>query len=436
MAITPRVRVAKDGTVTYNVPFRVGPKGARRQTSETFETAAAARMFVELLEAQGPEAALDALAQWQAVGADERTWTVRAWLLHHIDQLRAGAQEDTKGTYRTYVDNGLASLGALPLVTVTPDTITKWVERRSQQTYRGKPTAGKTMRNEHGFLSAAFARAVTAGVMPANPCAGTRIPRTVSEPMVFLTQGEYARFLQFVPTYWQPLVVTLFSTGLRWGEVTALQVRAIDLDARRLTVVRAWKRGRVIGVPKTTKSRRTIGLPPEVVELLRPLVEGRRPTDWVFTNRRGGPVQNATFHEQVWDPAVRLANGEPAEKPVPKGQRVRRVAPRRNAAGTIIEPSRTELGKRPRIHDTRHTCASWLLASRVPISYVQAFLGHESITTTVDRYGHILPDANEAIADALSLVLTSAHPVLELESAAGADEDPVDGESDWDDDAA
>jgi integrase len=49
----------------------------------------------------------------------------------------------------------------------------------------------------------------------------------------------------------------------------------------------------------------------------------------------------------------------------------------------------------------------------VPINYVQAHLGHESITTTVDRYGHVMPAAQIAIRTAISGALAQAHPQIE-----------------------
>ncbi|MFH8747490.1 tyrosine-type recombinase/integrase [Streptomyces rimosus] len=49
-----------------------------------------------------------------------------------------------------------------------------------------------------------------------------------------------------------------------------------------------------------------------------------------------------------------------------------------------------DLTKRPRIHDLRHTHAPWLIADKVRLPVIQGRLGHESITTTVDRYGHLL----------------------------------------------
>jgi integrase len=52
-------------------------------------------------------------------------------------------------------------------------------------------------------------------------------------------------------------------------------------------------------------------------------------------------------------------------------------------------------------HDLRHAFASTALAGNVPISDVSRWLGHRSITTTVDLYGHLVPDATGCARDAL-----------------------------------
>jgi integrase len=45
------------------------------------------------------------------------------------------------------------------------------------------------------------------------------------------------------------------------------------------------------------------------------------------------------------------------------------------------------LTKSPRVHDLRHTCASWMIAAGVPLPIIQQHLGHESIQTTIGVYG-------------------------------------------------
>jgi integrase len=61
-----------------------------------------------------------------------------------------------------------------------------------------------------------------------------------------------------------------------------------------------------------------------------------------------------------------------------------------------------------RTHDLRHTFASTALAEGVPISEVSRWLGHKSITTTVDLYGHLVPEASARARDALDKAFRSA----------------------------
>lgn len=90
--------------------------------------------------------------------------------------------------------------------------------------------------------------------------------------------------------------------------------------------------------------------------------------EWLFTNRAEGYVRAQGFTRRVWAPAVK----------------------------------RAALGKTPRIHDLRHTCASWMIAENVPLAVVQHHLGHESIETTVGTYGHLDRRSAQAAANAIS----------------------------------
>ncbi|MFD5790586.1 tyrosine-type recombinase/integrase [Streptomyces sp. NPDC127037] len=65
------------------------------------------------------------------------------------------------------------------------------------------------------------------------------------------------------------------------------------------------------------------------------------------------------------------------------------------------------LTKRPRIHDLRHTHASWLIAGKVPLPVIQARLGHEPITTTVDRYGHLLESSDGEVVAAVEWAMAA-----------------------------
>ena len=60
---------------------------------------------------------------------------------------------------------------------------------------------------------------------------------------------------------------------------------------------------------------------------------------------------------------------------------------------------------RPRIHDLRHTHVSWLIAQGVQLPAISRRLGHESITTTIDRYGHLLPEVDDGLVRALAAAM-------------------------------
>jgi len=375
-----------------------------RQTSKTFTAERGAREFSQLLDTVGPANAVAILAERH--DAPTGVPTLAAFAARHVDEL-TGVGDDYRRRCRRVITNDLAELGARPVTAITVGAVKAWVNA-----LEASGLSGKTIRNKHGFLSSVMRHAVADGLVPSNPCEGTRLPSTIAEPMTFLSPDEYARFIGYFTPRWQPFVAALFGTGARFSELTALTVADVDLAQGAVRITKAWKdNGRHVGPPKSRRSVRTLSLAPETIEALRPLVEGQPGSALVFTNQVGRPVRLQTFHDNVWRPAVRLANGETARE----GKRVGR---RRDADGREILPATVPLGKRPRVHDARHSCASWLLAAGAPLNVVQDHMGHESIVTTTKTYGHLLPSARQAVSTALSLALTAAHP--QLEPAGGA----------------
>lgn len=368
-----RHRTTSDGGIKWQVRYRDG-NVAR---SETFKERKGAEEFKRLVDDLGHDEALAIIRARE--GNQSRTPTVRDWCTEHIDTL-TGVTPGTRDRYRRVVATKLGSLGALPIDAVTPANIAKWVNGLEAQ-----GLAGKTIANHHGFLSAALKSAVRAGHIPANPCEGTRIPKTERQEMVFLTHDEFTVLLTHIRPDAQPMVACMPATGLRFGELTALQVRDIDLNAGSLTVSRSWKYTEnsemVLGAPKTKRSRRTIYVPGQVLAILEHACAGKTPEAFVFTNQAGAPWTRSRFHEGVWQPAVRAAL--PA------------------------------LRKKPRVHDMRHTCAAWLLRAGASMYTVQKYLGHESYSTTANVYAHMEPAEMRRAADAMTAAIGGALPQLE-----------------------
>lgn len=356
-----------------------------RQRVVTFDTQARAEAWRDLVNTYGPERAL-ALLDIDAGGARPgKVRSVREQVLAHVEQL-TGITSGTRATYTRMADYAFGRLAGMPLPTVTAADTAAWL---NDMTAEG--LSGKTQRNRHGLLYGAFDSAVRDGLIADNPCRRQRIATTHRDDSekVFLTPEEFAAIASHLSGQGRALVVFLVGTGVRFGEATALRVGDVDVAAGVARVQRAWKHtgkaARELGTTKTRRSRRTVRFGTAVADEIRPLLEGRRPSDLLFTNRNGRQVGHASFWSHVWAPAVRRAAGDELG--------------RRRVGGRLVECTVVEgPGPRPRIHDLRHTFASWAIQAGVPLPVIQRQLGHESIKTTVDVYGHLSVSDFDAVA--------------------------------------
>ena len=364
-----RMRSRKDGTDYYAVLYRLDGK----QSSLSFDDYLTASRFCDQANKFGVQNALATLKD-----ADLTSQTVEQWITHYLDHL-TGIEPETVKKYRAYLRNDIGPfLGDIPLTALSSDHVKLWLKDMNEPDEDGWQASAKTIRNKHGLLSAALNAAVPKHIT-ANPCHGIRLPRWTRPETLFLNREQYDRLLSAVTEPWRLLVEFLVASGCRWGEATALRPKDVNRDAGTVNIVRAWKSGAGcyrLGPPKTPKSTRMINLPASVLGKLDYSHE------FLFTNRAGGPVRSHGFIRRVWAPAVNRAwpsvdqHGQP-----------------------ITDPAIEVL--RPRIHDLRHTAASWLIQRGVLLPVISDHLGHESIQTTVDLYGHLDRRSMETVAAAM-----------------------------------
>jgi integrase len=370
-----RMRHRKDGTLYWQVRFR--ENGV--ESSVSWDDPAEAEQFDKLVRQVGATKARE-ICRIIAT-SESRALTVRQFLERHNDSL-AGLEPGTVARYRAYVANDIGpAMGDIPLMALSRDDVAAWINDMV-----AAKASGKTIKNKRDYLSGALKGAVKTGHMKANPCEDVSSPRWDREEMAFLTHTEFKLLLDNVPEYWKPLVEFLVASGCRWSEATALKPAAVDRDHGTVRITKAWKTGAggyTLGVPKTRKSVRTVNVPREVLDKLDYSGE------WLFTNSgrgRGqfaggviakddGPVRIHSFNPNVWRPAVARAK-------------------------------KAGLTKSPRVHDLRHTCASWLIQAGRPLPSVQHQLGHESIQTTSDVYGHLDRSSGQGNADAIAAMLS------------------------------
>jgi integrase len=94
----------------------------------------------------------------------------------------------------------------------------------------------------------------------------------------------------------------------------------------------------------------------------------------------------------VHDLVFCASNGEPIEP--------------RNLVYREFQPTLVRAGlRRIRFHDLRHTYTALLIAQGFHAKFIQRQLGHASIQTTLDRYGHLLPDAQRAAGERLDALV-------------------------------
>lgn len=161
------------------------------------------------------------------------------------------------------------------------------------------------------------------------------------------------------------LLLCAVRTGMRQGELIALQWSDIDFRGQFIEIRRTWRRGRLSDT-KNHKIRR-VELSPQLLDHLRELYDtqqleasmsGNRAPEWVFV------TPSRTRYD---DSNLRLSFNH-----VLMRAGIRRV----------------------RFHDLRHTYASLMAEAGAPPKYVQEQLGHSSIQVTMDVYSHLFPSGN------------------------------------------
>ena len=257
-----------------------------------------------------------------------------------------------------------------------------------QRYYAGKLRAGlstQTVTHHHTLLHRALEVAIDWDLLERNPSDRIHPPRPGPSPARTLDLEEVRRLLAAAqPTdYHMPVHLALYA-GLRRSEVLGLRWPDVNIDSRTLTIQRALHylkgQGYHWGEPKSRRSNRTVAIPQVTALLLR----SQRERSQAAHQDRAVPDDL----EQVCAfPDGRLM------KPDGLSHAFSRIASRAGIEGV-------------RFHDLRHTHASLLLGQGTPVHVVQSRLGHQSITTTVDIYGHVLAEADVAAGAAFEEVVT------------------------------
>ena len=314
-------------------------------------------------------------------------WLTYWYENHSKPKIRPTTQETYESRIRLHI---IPEIGDIPLNKLTQNDLQQFYGRLKKSGRKrftdkyGEGLSDRMVRMCHATCRSALEKAVQDGLIRVNPALGCKLPPKKAKEMQVLDRGELQKFLiQAQADGYYELFLLDLCTGLRWGELIALQWDDLNFETGVLTVNKqAYTVNGELQIipPKTKASMRKLVLPPAVLAVLR---EYRKKVDsrWMFPS----PVK--------------------ADRPITPGVARRRLQ-------TILERAGC---KRVRFHDLRHTFATLALENGMDVKTLSAMLGHVSAVTTLDIYTHITGDMQRAAAASIDRSIGKAEPQEEAE---------------------
>jgi integrase len=277
-------------------------------------------------------------------------------------------------SYRQALRNKiLPKLGHLRLSAVTRNHLQDLVDD-----LLAEGNAASTIRNAILPVRAIYRRATDGDQVAINPTLKLRLPAVRGKRERTARVDEAAALLSALPDQDRALWATALYAGLRRGELQALDWADIDLDNNLINVVRAWDQKAGPISPKSRAGERRVPIPKTLRQhlLTHRLRQGHAHSGFVFANSHGRP----------FDPGTILA----------RARKAWRIA--------AMQPIT--------LHECRHTYAAFMIAAGINAKALSTYMGHTSITVTLDRYGHLLPGNEHQAATALDRWLNTQteHP--------------------------
>jgi integrase len=308
-------------------------------------------------------------AKWKLETHKLKYWDIP--ISHTFDELMLAYLKATQGVKRS-ADRDISSLKKLTpfftgrdLMTLKRSDIRAYIDKRIND-----GVMNSTIKREIALFSTAlnFARREFDWIVP-NPAENTRLKEpegrdrhlTVEEARRLITEAEKATRSQHLANF----IRLALLTGCRRNELMNLEWSRVDLKANLILLgAQDNKSGRRRSVPLNTEARAVM------LNLARFRATYCPASPWVFAHKNGSHY----------------------------------AAIRRAFAASLRRAGIEDF----RIHDLRHTCASWLVSAGRPLSAVRDLLGHSTITMT-ERYAHLAPENVRAAVEGLESLSRVSH---------------------------
>lgn len=292
----------------------------------------------------------------------------------------------TISRYRSMEKRTYAAIGHIRVDKITSTDIQRFVNILANEKF-----CTSTIRGYVGFVSAILNYAVRKRIIHSNPCTFIEFPPLKTKERAYYSNEEVRKFLKLIkkePDEKKPFVVffiMLIYTGVRRGELLALEWKDIDFDNDTISINKAfyfseYEKVLFTDTPKNKSSHRMIKLPKHVMKTLseyRIWQDKRREicgaswieTDRLFTKWNGETMFTSTPYKFLRDFCKRVGL------------------------------------RKTDIHSFRHYHASALINSGVDVVTVQTVLGHSSPETTLRVYSHAFNNAQVRAMEAVASVI-------------------------------
>lgn len=325
---------------------------------------------------------------------EESNMALSVWLDKWLDEYMAATLRPTtlNGYRRSLELHVKPYLGNKTLSKITAVDL-RSLYRSLQETGRVHPRDGqspglsaRTIHGIHTTLHHALKTAMEQNLIPKNPSDFCRLPSAKAREMQVLSPEEIQRLLiQAKEDGYFELLLLELSTGLRRGEICALQWDDLNFNTGELQVKRQVHRVKgelVVSEPKTKASNRNVILPPPVLMVL---------SDY------------KTEINSVWLFPSPLNNDSPRDP-----------AAVRKRLTTILERADC---KRVRFHDLRHTFATASLEHGMGIKTLSTIIGHVSTATTLNVYAHVTDKMRKIAAAKIDRGIAKSESLQDIDTA-------------------
>ena len=288
--------------------------------------------------------------------------------------------------YTNYIENHIIpGIGSIPLDKLTTIQIQRFynnlqktgrVQRKNFPELKDKSLSPRVVRGVHTLLHNCLEQAVAEHLLLANPAQGCKLPQLEKREMKILPQEKIGLYLAEAEK--RGLLAAFYlelTTGLRRGELLALQWTDLDVESKTLSVTKQVNRINgelVVSPPKTRNSIRTLALPQQAVDLLIAEHKKHPRNPYLFPSPKTGTMYDPDAFRRTHDKILK-------------------------AIGT----------EHIRFHDLRHTFSTLAIQSGIDPKTVAEILGHASAEFSLDVYTHVTAGMKKEAAQKISGFMAS-----------------------------